>query len=113
MVQKIVFITAGTTFSVPSDYTTGDNTWHCIGAGGGGASGGGAGGGSGGAGAYAAIVNWAGVSADDTADVQLGAFGAGGIVTVCLCPGASGLDEPPAGMAVPAKGVRRYNRKRP
>ncbi|MBI3572279.1 hypothetical protein HY091_01970, partial [Candidatus Kaiserbacteria bacterium] len=51
------FLTSGTTWTVPSDWNSSNNTIECIGAGGNGASGGSRGGGGGGSGGYAKISN--------------------------------------------------------
>lgn len=76
-----VFITTGTTWTVPSDWNSANNTIEVIGGGGGGGggkTGAGAGSGSGGgAGAYAKISNLT-LTAGGSVTIQVGASGAGG-----------------------------------
>lgn len=76
-----VYLTSGTTWSVPSDWDTTTNTIECLGAGGDGSAGtpatnSGAGGGSGG---YAIISNTgsSAIQAGDTLTIQVGAHGSG------------------------------------
>jgi hypothetical protein len=86
-----VFLTSGTTWTVPSDWSNSNNTIEAIGAGGGGGGGfsdssgsGGEGAGGGGAGAYAKAINVT-LSPGSTVTIAIGAGGAGGAT------GASGV----------------------
>lgn len=96
-----IFITSGTTWTVPSDWSSSDNTIEVIAAGGGGGGGfsdgsgsGGEGGGGGGAGAYSKATNVT-LSPGSTVTVSIGAGGTGGATGatgVAASPGSNGGD---------------------
>src|SRR3954465_10706214 len=85
--QKVhaqIFLTSGTSWTVPSDWSNSNNTIEAIGAGGGGGGGfldnsgsGGEGAGGGGAGAYSKATNVT-LSPGSTVTVAIGAGGGGG-----------------------------------
>src|SRR5487761_228627 len=74
--SKIVFLTSGTAWTVPSDWNSADNQIEAVGAGGGGSNGYGYGNGGGG-GAYAKINNLA-LTSGNSISYAAGAAGAGG-----------------------------------
>ena len=74
-ITKVVFITSGTTFSIPADFVTLISV-QCIGGGGSGAHGGNNTGAAGGGGAYAASTAVTGLVAGGMAYVNVGAGGA-------------------------------------
>jgi len=68
------FVVSGATTVLPSDFNTASNTINAIGSGaGGGGADSGSGGGGGGGGEFSSIVNYAGHSAGQTVNVQVGA----------------------------------------
>lgn len=79
MSTTVLFLTSGTTWSVPSDWNSAANTIEGIGAGGAGAPGTGssAAGAGGGAGAYALLTNQA-LTPGSTVNIQIGVGGASG-----------------------------------
>lgn len=82
-IPTVIFLDTGTSWTVPSDWHSGNNTIELIGGGGGGAAGatggvaGGAGGKGGGAGAYSQIIGLS-LTPGASATIQVGAAGAAG-----------------------------------
>jgi hypothetical protein len=112
---KFLFITGGTTFTVPSDWDSGNNIVHVIGAGANGAAGAGSGGGAtggagGGGGAYARKLNVA-LTAGGTANCQIAGansgvltwLGSSATVAAAAGSGATG------GLATNSVGDVRFN----
>jgi hypothetical protein len=76
--MKTIFLTSGSTWTVPSDWDASSATIEAIGAGGNGAAGSTtAGGGGGGGGAYAAISAPSNINPGDVLSIQIGAAGGG------------------------------------
>lgn len=91
-----IFITSGTTWTVPADWSSANNTIEVIGGGGGGGSGfsdssgsGGEGGGGGGAGAYSKATNVA-LSPGSIVTVNIGSGGSGGTTGAAGVTGSGG-----------------------
>jgi hypothetical protein len=79
MTVKVIFLTSGTTWTVPSDWSN-TNTVEAIGGGGGGGGSQlfGSAGGGGGGGAYVTISNISTLSAGNVVNIQIGQGGSGG-----------------------------------
>jgi len=94
--QAQIFLTSGTTWTVPTDWNNSNNTVELIGGGGGAGSGfsdssgsGGEGGGAGGGGAYSKITNITLVPGSSVA-IAIGAGGTGGTAVAGGLPGNNG-----------------------
>lgn len=113
MTSKTIYLTAGTTWMVPSDWNDSDNLIECWGAGGGGSTDG-----AGGGGAYASISNQS-FTADSIVTYSIGAGGTSGYAggdttfsTSMIAKGGNGWNSIPAGqggLASASIGSVRYS----